>query len=464
MKVFNYIEVAQPIGTFYVCSIPASFLIDIVESRAYSKSNDGVQRDLSPERTTAVANYCSDPDAVFPTPIVVSVDKDALVDLDEKNGKIIIKTDGKNEKIGEVIDGQHRLWGIKKSELASKFDLPVVFMFDLTVEEKAYVFATINSNQKKVDTSLIYQLFDVSNVRTPQRTAHQLARVMNYNDKSPFYGRLKMLGVKTCTQPLATLSQGTFAKSMLMLMSKNAGDDELKIRKGEELEPKYGMPFRDFFIADRDDMILKVLLNCFSALRDVFPQEWCEPNSNILWKTTGFRAVIYALKSLLAQGMRDKNLTYNFFFICFSAFKTKLNEEKMSLTSKSFPGGGEQSQKRLARYILDSFINDNKEKYVSGLNRMTDFQSFIDNCDDLDNDDLYDLANILMNKRSVYDRFILAEKVNGSIEIIYPFTEASIELTSVRSKECLNYLETKYMNDMDFESWYGYIQAISKDD
>lgn len=299
MMVYDYIEVKQPIGIFYICSIPATDLINIVESRAYSKDEDGVQRELSPKRTLAVANYCSDPDAVFPTPIVVSIDKDALVDLDEGNKKIIIKTDGKNDKIGQVIDGQHRLWGIKKSDYASSFNLPVVFMFDLTLEEKAYVFATINSNQKKVDTSLIYQLFDVSTIRTPQRTAHQLARVMNLNVSSPFHMRLKMLGARSMAQPKATLSQGTFAKSMMMLLSRNYSDDELRIRRGEKLEPKKGMPFRDFFIADRDDLILKVLLNCFNALRDVFPKEWETPDNNILWKTTGFRAVAYSLKSLL---------------------------------------------------------------------------------------------------------------------------------------------------------------------
>lgn len=463
MMLYNYIEVKQPIGTFYVCSIPASVLINIVESRAYSKGVDGVQRDLSPERTSAVAKYCTDPDAVFPTPIVVSVDKDALVDLDEKNGKIIIKTDGNKDKIGEVIDGQHRLWGIKKSELALRFDLPVVFMFDLTLEEKAYVFATINSNQKKVDSSLIYELFDVSTVRTPQRTAHNLARVMNYNPSSPFYNRLKMLGTKSSTQPMATLSQGTFAKSMMLLMSKKYSDDELRLRRGDTIEPIVGMLFRDFFIADKDDLILNVLLNCFNALRDVFPDEWKTPNDNILWKTTGFRAVIYSLKTLLSQGVREKNLTREYFVCHFNDFKSKLERDGIKLTSESFPGGGEQNQKKLARIIIDSFVESNPENYMQHLDRVDDFQTFIDNCDELDNDDLYDLAYILSRNKSQFDRFKVL-KSNDMIEIIHPFTEAAIEMTRTKAIECLNYLESRYMSDMDYESWYGYMHTMEKDD
>lgn len=464
MMVYNYIEVKQPIGVFYICSIPASVLINIVESRAYSKGNDGVQRDLSPERTKAVANYCSDPDAVFPTPIVVSVDKDALVDIDVENQKIIIKTDGEKDKIGEVIDGQHRLWGIKKSELASSFNLPVVFMFDLTMEEKAYVFATINSNQKKVDTSLIYQLFDVSTVRTPQRTAHQIARVMNLNEDSPFHNRLKMLGSRSDSQPMATLSQGTFAKSLMMLMSKKYKDDELSIRRGEKIEPIKGMPFRDFFIADRDDLILKVLLNCFNALRDVFSLEWNNPNDNILWKTTGFRAVIYSLKTLLSQGIRENDLTREYFIRHFEDFKSKLEETGITLTSKDFPGGGEQNQKKLAKIIIDSFIENNRDSYFSNLLKEQDFQMFINGCDELDHDDLYDLAYILSNGKSMYDRFSVQRNPDDLIEIVYPLTEAAIDLSPLHAKECLKYLESKYMSDMDYESWYGYIQAVEKED
>lgn len=461
MKVFNYIEVQQPIGTFYMCSIPAETLVNIVVSRAYKDGAAGVQRELSPERTNAVKSYCSDPDAVFPTPIVISIDKDAMVEIDEEQHKIIIQDESK--AIGEVIDGQHRLWGIKKSEYISQFNLPVVLMFDLTIEEKAYVFATINSNQKKVDTSLIYELFNVSEVRSPQRTAHQLARVMNYNDDSPLKGRLKMLGRKVKGQENAVLSQGTFAKSVLMLISKNIEDDALRSRKGEQLPHIDGYLFRDLYIAGKDDKIAKILLNCFNALKEVFPKEWENPLDNILWKTTGFRAVIYSLKSLTNKGRREKILTKDFFKGCFEAFKIKLQEKKMSLTSESFPGGGEQSQKKLASLIIEAVIELDRDDYIKHLNSTRDFQSFLDNTDELDMHDLYDLAQVLENGTSVYDRFKVID--NGdTMNVIYPMTDASIKLTHQSAKEFLRYVEKKYMDDMDSDSWYGYIQALSKDD
>ena len=110
-------------------------------------------------------------------------------------------------------------------------------MFDLTIEEKAYVFSTINSNQTKVPPSLIFDLFDVSNLRSPNKTVHHIARVMNCSVESPFYNRLKMLGKKEQSQKNATLSQGTFAKTILMLISKDPNEDARLIKRGLKLNP-----------------------------------------------------------------------------------------------------------------------------------------------------------------------------------------------------------------------------------
>ena len=52
------------------------------------------------------------------------------------------------------------------------FDIPVVVMFNLKEEQKAYVFSTINGNQVKVNRSLIYDLFDLSESHSPYKTCH----------------------------------------------------------------------------------------------------------------------------------------------------------------------------------------------------------------------------------------------------------------------------------------------------
>lgn len=460
MITFDYIDIKQPIGTFYLCSIPARKLLKMVNVRPRSQQGDGVQRDPSEERIKKIGEYCSDPDAIFPTPIVVSVDSNAGVYIDEEKRKIIVKWD--DSIIGDVIDGQHRLWGIERSSNIDAFTLPVVLMFDLTTEQKAYVFSTINSNQVKVSPSLIYDLFDVTERRSPHKTVHQIARVMNNAEDSPFYNRLKMLGKKETNQENATLSQGTFAKSVLKLISRNPDSDTLRIKRGDVLMRDDRCPLRDYFIAEKDEVITKILMNCYGALKDVFPEEWKAPKTNILWKTTGFSAVIYALPSLIRKGIRDKVLTRVYFHMCFTAFKEMLEYKRVSLTSEHFPGGGEQNQKKLAKMIIEAVSELNFDDYVANLIRPDSFEEFMENCGDLDYHEIYDLAQALGGHTDSLAFFEAKQNEYGGMEIIYPYYDASIELSKEQVADSLKYLETKYMDGMDADTWYGYRHAMEK--
>lgn len=459
MIAFDYIEVKQPIGTFYLCSIPASRLLKMVNVIRRSQQDDGVQRDPSESRIKNIGEYCSDPDAIFPTPIVVSVDTTAKVIIDEGKHQIFFPDEG---VIGDVIDGQHRLWGIERSSYVEAFTLPVVLMFGLTTEQKAYVFSTINSNQVKVSPSLIYDLFDVAKERSPHKTVHQIARVMNNSEESPFHNRLKMLGRKEPNQENATLSQGTFAKSVLQLISRNPDDDARRIKRGDPLNSDFRCPLRDYFIIGKDEVISKILMNCYGALKNVFPEEWNDPQRNILWKTTGFRAVIYALPSLIRKGRREKVLTKDFFILCFAAFRKLLEKEKLTLTSKDFPGGGEQNQKILAGKIIEAVSEINVDAYIANLIRPRDFEDFMEKIGDLDYHELYDLSQALQGHTESLVFFKCKEKDNGDIEITYPYYDASICLSKEQAESSLKYLEANYMDNLDADSWYGYRQAIEK--
>lgn len=458
MKAYSYIEIQQPIGVFYYCAVPATYLLKVVRSSPRSKGEDGVQRDPQQDRINSISKYCSDPDAVFPTPIVVSVDAGSKVILDEEQHKIIFAEE--DTIIGDVIDGQHRLWGIEGSKYADQFILPVAFMFGLTLEEKAYIFSTINSNQRKVDPSLIYDLFAVAKTRSPQKTVHEIARVMNNTESSPFYNRLKMLGKKTAAQDKATLSQGTFAKTVMQLITRDPDEDARYIKREISLKEDVRCPFREYFIDEKDDVIAKILLNCFTALKNVFPEEWDEPHNNILWKTTGFRAVIYALPSIIRKGHREKMLTQRFFENCFMAFKKKLKEMNMSPTSEHFPGGGEQNQKKLAKIIIEAVADLDINEYNDNLVR-SKFKDFIDSLGDLDMHEIYDLARALQGRTESLV-FFKCKEDGDKMEITYPYYDASTGVTKEEAEIDLKYLEDKYMEGLDADSWYGYRQALEK--
>lgn len=351
MKEVKVLQITQPIGTFYMGVMLADDLADIVRIRLRSQNEDAVQRDESRSRIAEISEYCSDQDATFPTPIIVSIFPHANAYI--KDNTLYYD---ENELIGEVIDGQHRLKGILRSANSSLFELPVIFMMNLTNEENAYVFSVINSKQTKVSSSLIYDLFGMSNGRSPQKTVHELARSMNSNEKSPFFNRLKMLGTRAEGQENATLSQGTFASYIIKLLSKNPIEDSRLLKRGVTPLDDESLPLRAYFIRNKDEVILKILLNCFNALRSVYPDEWNNPQNNILWKTTGFGSVVLSLTTLLKIGIANKHLTETFFRNCFLAFKEELERLDKKLVSEDF-GSGQQAQKRLADIIIEAVKN-----------------------------------------------------------------------------------------------------------
>ena len=351
LKKYDILEVIQPIGTFYLSSIPANVLLRTVKSARRSLS-EGVQRDASKQRIKQIANFCGNHDAVFPTPIIISV-------YDDKawlEGNKICFND--NDIMGDILDGQHRLLGLQDSDNAGDFMLPVVFMFGLNSEEKAYIFSIINSKQTKVSPSLLFDLFGLTEKRCPQKTAHDIARALNSMTSSPFYNRLKMLGKKEQNQVQAVLSQGTFAQSIMLLYSKFPDRDKEKMYIGDMLEDD-GTPLRHFFISGLDDAILKIILNFYRALKDTYPKEWKVPNTNILWKTTGFRGMIKAMPQIMERGIKNGCLTYDYFRQYLEYFK--LFKSDVKFDSQQY-GSGEAAQNKLCKDILSSLDSFKFEK------------------------------------------------------------------------------------------------------
>jgi len=347
-KEYPLLEVVQPIGTFFVSVIDAKTLIKITEVKHRGEYPDAVQRELSKDRVKKIANYCSDPDATFPTSVVVSLNTDGGYEIDTVKKIISVNLDS---KIGEIIDGQHRINGLKESNLAEHFSLPVVFMIDLDPYQKAYVFSIINSKQVSVASSLIYDLFALSKNRSPFKTCHEITRALNRSKESAFYDRLKMLGKKEEGQKMATISQGTFVKYLLELISKDPEQDTRDIKNNIELDRDNRCSLRSFFIEDKDDVILKIIMNLFNAVKKVFLEEWENPEKSILSKPIGVGAILKLANSeIIPEGISNGNLTEGYFEDefrkLFQIIKDSFNEEEHKISSENY-GSNEQARTRL---------------------------------------------------------------------------------------------------------------------
>ena len=342
------IEIKQPIGSFYFGKMMAEDLIRIkIVKRVHEGS--GVQRLLKQDRVKAVSLFCEDPDATFPTPIIMSIKSEDMNLVDTNEYTCVFEYDDTNP-MAEILDGQHRVEGIERSTLKD-VELPIVIMFDLTEEQKAYIFSTINGTQERVNPSVIYELFKLSTGRSPQKTCHEIARALNGDPESPCFRRLKMLEKREFETE--TISQNTFVKCLCKLITSTPQKDAIEIKKGNELWVNDNLAFSYYFKDNQDAVILKILLNYFNAVNTVFNEEWNDPKRYILSKAVGFSALMEALNKLVPLGESKGTLNYNFFESIMIKFRNLLKERNLNLTSEYFSSSGADRSK-LSSLILEA--------------------------------------------------------------------------------------------------------------
>jgi DGQHR domain-containing protein len=135
----------------------------------------------------------------------------------------------------EVIDGQHRLWALEEPEDAQKalwtdafkdringIQIPVVAFHGLDVTWQAYLFYTINQLAKKIDTSMVFDLypllrtqewllrFEGTNVYREAR-AQDLTILLWSHPQSPWKGRIIRLGGRE----KGKITQAAFLRSLM---------------------------------------------------------------------------------------------------------------------------------------------------------------------------------------------------------------------------------------------------------
>lgn len=301
------IELSQPIGIFYIGAINSDDLLRIsyadvrrVEDRDFERYL-GIQRPLSMDRVKEIKEYVTHKDATFPTSIILAITSENIISYDKKSGVMELKND---ENVAKIIDGQHRIAGLQGYSGVEPFDLNVTIFVDMDIENQAMVFGTINLAQTKVNKSLAYDLFDLTNTRSPQKTCHNIAVFLNNDEKSPFYKRIKLLGV--ASEKNQTLTQAAIVEGILKYISGDyisAMHDRDMLLRNMKLEnvidaDEKSLFFRNFFINNDDDSILKAIWNYFIAVKRKWPQAWNGVNiaGNILPRTNGFRALIRFLK------------------------------------------------------------------------------------------------------------------------------------------------------------------------
>lgn len=300
---FRCLEIRQPIGVLYVGTMDSSQVTFIsyadvrrIEAREVEQFV-GIQRPLEPKRVSELQQYVRTIDASFPTSVILAVNSDdALYDSSTGIMRINRKTD-----IAKIIDGQHRIAGLLNYE-GRPFQLNVSIFVDMDIEDQALLFATINLKQTKVNRSLAYDLFEFAVSRSPQKTCHNIAKVLHSREGSPLYGRIKILGRATGKR-LEFLTQALVVERLIRYISSDAMQDRDRIKRKKKLEravkfqeKEQKLIFRNMFIDERDDDITLALWNYFTAVANKWPTAWNTSETGyVLNRSAGFGALMKIL-------------------------------------------------------------------------------------------------------------------------------------------------------------------------
>ncbi|GAB3337464.1 DGQHR domain-containing protein [Chromohalobacter beijerinckii] len=368
------IKVRQPVGDFYQAVIPWGLLSEIsyADVRAIEEGNErkldrymGIQRKIDKKRIKDIVKYVENVDATFPTSIVIAIDEDNIEWFEDERVLRIFDGAGNGlESVAKILDGQHRVEGIKNFS-REVFDLPVTIFVGADMPTQANIFATVNLAQTKVNRSLVYDLFEYETSRSPQKSCHEIAVALDSYEDSPFFKRIKRLGTATPGRSKELLTQAVIVESIIDFIADDPWEDRNQFLKRmfannysqTKLKEKY--IFRPFWIAEEDHKIVAIIINYFRAVERKWPESWSDfdKKGNVLPKSNGVKALMRflrkAYKEVVPYYMSDLRIPgVEEFFNIFD--KVEMVDSDFNI--ETFPPGTSGEAKLFN--ILDSTLKD----------------------------------------------------------------------------------------------------------
>lgn len=357
------LRVDQPLGEFYVVVLPASVLLEVTYSDPLelewlrpdgSYGLRGHQRELVRDRLIAIGRYIDTVEAAFPNSIILAAnyDKDGLllneggsrwgVHFEEKQdvvGSLVIPT---ADKVAAIVDGQHRLYGFTRAEVSDRRNMPLLcaVFLDLPHPYQAYLFATINYNQKAVDKSQSYELYGFNleeeppQAWSPEKTAVYLCRRLNTDSESVFQSHIIVAAQMDDTlaelarikQKEWAVSTATVVEGLLKLISANPKRDRdlmhrVHIGSGRQrsILSTDSSPLRELYLTSNDKLIYILVRNYFSAAFEVLGSPI--PDSYIR-KTIGIQALFDVLRRVSLEAIAATDASEEYFRGRLSGFES----------------------------------------------------------------------------------------------------------------------------------------------
>lgn len=246
--------------------------ISYVAVRGRDNEEGAVQRVLNKKRISSIKQYVLDGNMFINTFVINWNDTNYIPKT--YNGKIEIPL---VDSVAQLIDGQHRLEGIKEAikidESINEKMLLVSMVIGLGTKEAAKIFININSEQKPVPKSLIFDLYGVTedDKNFAITRSDDIAKELNDNVDSPYYNLIKYPGNPR--------GKGKIDLSTVVSVLKKYVDVDGKFAENN---------IRDLNFQSQ------IIINYFGALRYHWEQEdiWGNTSQNVFFKASGFVAAL----------------------------------------------------------------------------------------------------------------------------------------------------------------------------
>ncbi|WP_111772100.1 DGQHR domain-containing protein [Methylorubrum extorquens] len=286
-----YVELTQHDKSFILTKISVSNLVKIsyASVRGLHSETGAVQRILNVRRISAIKDFTL-AGGHYPASIVLNwITEKAPLTRDESGNVVLPVVD----RAAQIIDGQHRVAGLRaaleEDPHVDELQIPVAIYTDLTTKECADIFLSINTEQKPVPKTLVFDLYgiaDESIVDKAAARARDIAIALNDDEDSPYYDQIKLPGAPQRKGGIALSTAVTALKPLVEEKGEfeQRGIHELEVQK-------------------------KIVKNFFGALSELYGNKWSD-RTNAFMYASGFSGGIDFLKTkLLVYGQKNGKYT-----------------------------------------------------------------------------------------------------------------------------------------------------------